>query len=115
MSMDWMIAAVPFVGKDVPSQASQFSHPNIVMGLTITAYCYEGIHMTDFITALQELRDMLNGEFGSYQKRPLALKWVSWIEAAGGKVRGPKKVENSVSLGDEEAEFLAAPAYTGVR
>jgi hypothetical protein len=115
MSMARRLAAVPFVGKDVPSRASQFSHPDVVIGLTITAYRYEGIRMTDFITALQELRDMLDGEFGPYQKRPSALKWVSWIEAAGGKVRGPKKVDNSVSLGDEEAEFLAAPLYTGVR
>ena len=62
MSMARRLAAVPFVGKDMPSRASQFLHPNVVIGLTITAYCYEGIRMTDFITALQELRDMLNGE-----------------------------------------------------
>ena len=36
------------------------------------------------------------------------------VEAAGGKVRGPRKAENTVS-GDEETEFLAAPAYSGVR
>ena len=115
MSIARRLAAVPFVGKDVPSRASQFSHPDVVIGLTITAYRYEGIRMTDFIIALQELRDMLDGEFGPYQKRPSALKWISWVEAAGGKVRGPRKVENSVSLGDEESDFLGAPAYTGVR
>ncbi len=91
MSMARRLAAVPFVGKDVPSRASQFSHPDVVIGLTITAYRYEGIRMTDFITALQELRDMLDGEFGPYQKRPSALKWVSWIEAAGGKFKAQRR------------------------
>lgn len=115
MSMARRLAAVPFIGKDVPSRASQFSHPDIVTGLTILAYRYEGIRMTDFITALQELRDMLDGEFGPYHKRPSALKWISWVESAGGKVRGPKKSVSSVPEDDEETEFLAAPTYTGVR
>ena len=30
--------AVPFVGKDVPSKASEFAHPDIIIGLTILAY-----------------------------------------------------------------------------
>jgi hypothetical protein len=37
------------------------------------------------------------------------------VEAAGGKVRGPKKQESNVAEVDEETEFLAAPAYAGVR
>ena len=116
MSMSRRLAAIPFVGKDVPSRASQFSHPDIVIGLTIAAYRYEGIRMTDFIATLQELRDMLDGEYGPYHKRPSALRWISWVDAAGGKVRGPRKTENSISTGeDEETEFLVAPAYQGVR
>lgn len=35
------VTAVPFVGKDVPSQKSEFSHPDVVIGLTILAYRYE--------------------------------------------------------------------------
>ena len=30
--------AIPFVGKDVPSKASEFAHPDIIIGLTILAY-----------------------------------------------------------------------------
>lgn len=33
--------AIPFVGKDVPSPASEFSFPDIVIGLTILAYRYQ--------------------------------------------------------------------------
>eukprot|EP00966_Prymnesium_polylepis_P048919 1131888-Prymnesium_polylepis.1 len=29
--------AVPFVGKDCPSDSSQFSHPDVVIGLTVLA------------------------------------------------------------------------------
>jgi hypothetical protein len=34
--------AIPFVGKDVPSRSSEFAHPDIIIGLTILAYRYEG-------------------------------------------------------------------------
>ena len=119
MSMARRLAAVPFVGKDVPSRASQFSHPDVVIGLTITAYRYEGIRMTDFIATLQELRDMLDGEYGPYHKRPSALRWVAWVEAAGGKVRGPRKTDNEVTADDEDDadDFLNTPAkaYQGIR
>ena len=32
------LLAVPFVGKDVPSRASEFSHPDVVIGFSILAY-----------------------------------------------------------------------------
>ena len=44
---------VPFVGKDVPSRASEFSHPDIVIGLTIAAYRYEGLRFKDFHAILR--------------------------------------------------------------
>ena len=34
------ITAVPFVGKDVPSERSEFAHPDIVISLTILAFRY---------------------------------------------------------------------------
>jgi hypothetical protein len=37
--------AVPFIGKDVPSEASEFAHPEVLIGLTILAYRYEGLHL----------------------------------------------------------------------
>jgi hypothetical protein len=33
--------AIPFLGKDVPSTASEFAHPDIIIGLTVLAYRYE--------------------------------------------------------------------------
>jgi hypothetical protein len=40
-----LLLAVPFVGKDVPSRASEFSHPDVVIGLSTLAYRYEGSHL----------------------------------------------------------------------
>jgi hypothetical protein len=34
--------AIPFVGKDVPSQSSEFAHPDVIIGLTVLAFRYEG-------------------------------------------------------------------------
>lgn len=35
--------AIPFISKDVPSPASEFAQPDIVIGLTVLAYRYEGL------------------------------------------------------------------------
>ena len=32
------LLAVPFVGKDIPSRTNEFSHPDVVIGLTIAAW-----------------------------------------------------------------------------
>ena len=37
------LLCVPFVGKDVPSPASEFSHPEVVIGLTAAGYRHEVI------------------------------------------------------------------------
>jgi hypothetical protein len=59
------LLAVPFVGKDVPSRESEFSHPDVVIGLTILAYRYEGLRMADFLNVLTALREKLfEEEFG---------------------------------------------------
>ena len=47
--------AVPFVGKDSPSRASEFAQPDISAGLTILAYRYEGLRKTDLYGVVQVL------------------------------------------------------------
>ena len=41
------LLAVPFVGKDVPSRASEFAHPDVLIGLTVLAYRFDGMRETD--------------------------------------------------------------------
>ena len=109
VSLARRLAAIPFVAKDIPSRASQFSHPDIVIGLTILAYRYEGLRFTDFENVLIALREQLDSEFGPYHKRPAALKYKAWVEEAGGKVRGPREGEDEVDEDDMEKSFFRAP------
>lgn len=64
------LTAVPFVAKDVPSRASEFAHPDVLIGLTILAYRYEGLRPSDFHVMLRYLRDCLETEGGAYKDRP---------------------------------------------
>lgn len=50
--------AVPFVGKDAPSHAAEFAHPDVAIGLTILGYRYEGMRQQDFGPALRLLRQV---------------------------------------------------------
>ena len=59
--------AVPFVGKDVPAQASEFAHPDVILGLSVLAYRYEGLREAEFredVIAL--LRNDFEREVGPY-------------------------------------------------
>lgn len=111
VSLTRRLAAIPYVGKDVPSRASQFSHPDVVIGLTTLAYRYEGLRFVDFENCLLELREQLDSEYGPYHKRPSALRYKAWVEVAGGKVRGPREGEGGDKEGsvDEAESFLRAP------
>lgn len=112
ISVTRMLAAIPFVGKDVPSRASQFSHPDVIIGLTTLAYRYEGLRFSDFENCLMELREQLEAEYGPYHKRPAALIYKTWVEEAGGKVRGPREgesKEDESEVGDSADAFLRAP------
>ena len=80
--------AVPFIGKDCPSDASQFSHPDVVIGLTILAYRYEGLRFADFKRLMQQLQHDLSIQLGPFKHRPAAAVFRRWVAAAGLQVRG---------------------------
>jgi len=109
ISLTRRLAAVPFVGKDIPSRASQFSQPDIVIGLTILGYRYEGLRFSDFENTMMELREQLDAEFGPLHKRPSALRYKEWVEEAGGKVRGPREGEKEGDKDSDPAAFMRAP------
>ena len=56
------LTAVPFIAKDVPSRASEFAHPDVLIGLTILGFRYEGLRERDFHLVLKHLRDNLEEE-----------------------------------------------------
>ena len=102
ISITRLLTAVPFVGKDVPSRASQFSQPDVVIGLTTLAYRYEGLRFSDFKTLISELRECLDSEVGPYPKRPSSIRYAQWITLAGGKVRGMKNDDDYDSNGADD-------------
>ena len=94
------LTAVPFVGKDVPSRASQFSHPDVVIGLTTLSFRYEGLRRSDFESLLIEMKERLDSEYGPYRKRRSALQYERWVVGAGCRIKG-KEVSGRKSLSDE--------------
>merc|ERR1719159_435193 len=77
--------AIPFVGKDVPSRASEFAHPDIIIGLSILAYRYEGLRRQDFETdVIALLRADFEKEVGPFRLRKSSQLYASWVEQAGG-------------------------------
>jgi hypothetical protein len=81
MTKSRKLMAVPFVGKDVPSRASEFAHPDIVIGLTILAYRYEGMRRTDFIRVMSKLQETMWEEAGPFQRRKSWKMFVRWVGA----------------------------------
>ena len=90
------VTAIPFIGKDVPSQRSEFSHPDIVIGLTILAYRYEGLRHVDFKRLMTTLQQNMWEEVGPYHKRPSSKLFAEWVKLAGGKVRGSRLEADNV-------------------
>ena len=50
--------------QDVPSPASEFAHPDVVIGFTILAYRYEGMRRSDFKKVVADLVDQLDLQVG---------------------------------------------------
>jgi len=83
--------AVPFVGKDVPSASSEFSHPDIVIGLTVLAYRYEGLRQKEFLLVMKSLQQELFNESGPLENRGASLRFENWVLEAGSTIRGSKR------------------------
>jgi len=96
--------AIPFVGKDVPSRSSEFAHPDVVLGLTVLAYRYEGLRWNDFDEIIQTMRTDLEKEIGPFKERSSTLRHEAWVKASNGYIKG-KKVP--VGETEEEREAIA--------
>ena len=80
--------AVPFVGKDVPTTASEFAHPDVTIGLTILAYRYSGLRREDFDEIADALTADFGREIGPARDRPSSRRHELWVLSAGGSIRG---------------------------
>jgi hypothetical protein len=77
-----LLMAVPFIGKDVPSQSSEFAHPDAVIGLTILAYRYEGLRISDLKRLVSQLKQDYSRQVGPRDLRPAALLFNEWLGLA---------------------------------
>ncbi len=86
-----LLSGVPFVGKDVPSPCSEFSHPDVVIGLSILAYRYEGLRKSDFKSLFTVLLEDFFQDSGPFELRISNQEFEHWIFLAGGIVKGSKR------------------------
>ncbi|CAK9107070.1 Calmodulin [Durusdinium trenchii] len=80
--MSRKLMAVPFVGKDVPSRSSEFAHPDVVIGLTVLGYRYEGLRQTDIRTIVTQLKADFSRQVGPRDQRPATKLFREWLEHA---------------------------------
>ena len=89
MAVARKVVAVPFVGKDVPSKAAEFAHPEVLIGLTVLAYRYEGLRTFDIHEVVTMTKQMAVREVGQYEHRKASKMFQRWVEkstaAAGTK------------------------------
>jgi hypothetical protein len=98
------LLAVPFIGKDVPSSQSEFSHPDVVIMLSIAAYRYEGLRREDFAQLLRLNVSLVSREMGKLSERPSSVRWSAWVKLAGGRVRGTRPAK-----GDTDGDTRMLP------
>ena len=88
------LLAVPFVGKDRPSDASEFSHPDVLIGLTTLAIFHEGLRYGDVLWLLHDLQRDFRRETGPIKKRKSFKRYARYVQLAGGRIRGLKTAKS---------------------
>eukprot|EP00966_Prymnesium_polylepis_P158367 3660630-Prymnesium_polylepis.1 len=72
------LLAVPFVGKDAPSRAAEFSNPDVVIGLTVAAYRIEGLRERDMAALVKKQRLEFDRSTGDERLRPQWVRFDKW-------------------------------------
>ena len=85
------VASHPMHKSHLWQRASEFAHPDIIIGLTILAYRYEGLRKLDFEQdVITLLRSEFEKEVGPYKLRKSAQRYETWVAQAGGQIKGKK-------------------------
>ncbi|CAJ1380920.1 unnamed protein product [Effrenium voratum] len=82
------LLAVPFVGKDQPSEHAEFSHPDVAIGFSIMAYRLQGLRSSDLVALISALQAEMKLESGPFHRRVANRLFVRIVMEAGGRVRG---------------------------
>lgn len=92
------LMAVPFVGKDVPSRSSEFAHPDVLIGLTILAYRYDGVRKTDLRRVVEQLKKDFGRDVGPPEERRSSMLFRSWLEGAQERIRLSRERRDAPAL-----------------
>ena len=77
--------AIPFVGKDTPAPASEFAHPDIMIGLSVIAYRIEYLRLEDMHDIIKILQVKFRQEVAyPKRKRPTYLLYADWVDGVPG-------------------------------
>ena len=100
-----LVMAVPFIGKDVPSHSSEFAHPDVLIGLTVLAYRYEGLRETDLRRVVMQLKQDYSRQVGPRPMRPACQLFKKWIGLASQLDQTPDTppIQQTDSKEDEKA------------
>ena len=114
--------AVPFIAKDVPSQTSEFSHPEVRrklrvvvsprtpprarrrpptqtrIGLTTLAYAHEGLRTPDCAALVRHVKTQLEHQRGPMHERPAYVLFEKWRGGGGDAVSVPSAAFPSLDL-----------------
>ncbi|KAG5495830.1 hypothetical protein JIQ42_02697 [Leishmania sp. Namibia] len=91
------MTAVPFIAKDVPSRSSEFAHPDVVIGLTILAFRYEGLRVQDVKELVTQLKQDFARQAGPKEHRPAAKLYKHWLRlSSSDRAAAAKKAEMTV-------------------
>jgi len=74
--------AVPFVGKDCPSRAAEFAQPDVLIGMTILGFRYEGMRISDLKEQIRSLKTSFQLEAGPKHSRPSSVLFQRWQRSA---------------------------------
>jgi hypothetical protein len=81
------LLAVPYTGKDTPSQVSEFAAADIRITMTVFAYKYQGMRVCDVANLVRELKNGLQSNSGPVRERSEYKVFQSWLQLA--KESGP--------------------------
>ena len=107
--------AVPFVAKDVPSRSSEFAHPDVVLGLTILAFRYEGLRVQDVKELVTQLKQDFARQAGPKEHRPAAKLYKHWLRlSSSDRAMAAKKAEAAAASSSvTTTAAVTAPSRAG--
>lgn len=91
--------SVPYLGKDTPSKRADFQQPDVIIGLTILHYFYDGLRRDELLELLIHLQSEFEKQnLLSFRERKAAMLFRTWQESAAGN----ESVEiNQIDIHDE--------------